>query len=59
MYIDTGTMIAILIALGTSMLVIMLSYNAHKKLFRKYDLLKINHNAMRKDCELHHAKIPF
>jgi len=59
MYIDTGTMIAIIIALTTSMAVIIMSYSAHKKLLNKYENLRNVIEFFRKDCENNHVKVPF
>lgn len=59
MYINTGTMIAILIALGTSMLTIMLSYNAHKKLLRKYENSKSTIVFLNRERDERYVKKPF
>ena len=59
MYINTETMIAILIALGTSMLTIMLSYNAHKKLLRKYEIAKSTIVFLNKERDEYYVKVPF
>lgn len=52
-------MIAILIALGTSMLTIMLSYNAHKKLLRKYEIAKSTIVFLNKERDEYYIKVPF
>jgi len=59
MYLDTGTLLGIMIALTTSIAVIIMSYTAHRRLLNKYNLLKISYNGVRQDCVLHHVKKPF
>lgn len=59
MYLNTGTLIAVMIALATSLLVIIMSYTAHRRLLNKYNLLNITNTRMRQECVLHHVRKPF
>jgi hypothetical protein len=59
MYLDTGTLVGIMIALTTSLLVIVMSYTAHRRLLNKYNLLHITNTRMRQECVLHHVRKPF
>jgi hypothetical protein len=59
MYLDTGTLIGIMIALTTSLAVIVISFAEHRRLLNKYNLLKISYNSVRQDCVLHHVRKPF
>ena len=59
MYLDTGTLIGIIIALTTSIAVIIMSYSAHKKLLNKYENLRNVIEFFRKDCKNNHVEVPF
>lgn len=59
MYLNTGTLITVMIALATSLLIIIMSYTAHRKLLNKYNLLNITNTRMRQECVLHHVRKPF
>ena len=59
MYLDTGTLLGIMIALGTSLSVIVMSFAEHRRLLNKYNLLKISYNAIRTDCDAYHVRKPF
>ena len=59
MYLDTGTLIALIIALTGSLFVIIMSYTAHRRLLNKYNLLHITNTRMRQECVLHHVRKPF
>ena len=59
MYLDTGTLIGIIIALTTSMAVIIMSYNAHKKLLRKYEIAKSTIVFLNRERDERYVKKPF
>ena len=59
MYLDTGTLVGIMIALTTSIAVIAMSFAEHRRLLNKYNLLKISYKAIRTDCDTYHARVPF
>ena len=59
MYIDTGTMIAIIIALTTSIAVIAMSFAEHRRLLNKYNNLKGDFHWLSKDCKNNHVEVPF
>lgn len=59
MYLDTGTLLGIMIALTTSIAVIVMSFAEHRRLLNKYNLLKISYNAIRTDCDTHYVRKPF
>ena len=53
MYLNTGTLIAVMIALTTSIAVIAMSFSEHRRLLNKYN------NLNRKDCKNNHVEVPF
>lgn len=59
MYIDTGTLIGIIIALTTSMAVIIMSFAEHRKLLRKYEIAKSTIVFLNKERDEYYVKIPF
>ena len=59
MYLDTGTLLAIMIALTTSIAVIIMSFAEHRRLLNKYENLKTTVHWLRKDCKNNHVEVPF
>ena len=59
MYLDTGTLITVIIALTTSMAVIAMSFAEHRRLLNKYNNLKSDLHWARVDCKQNHVEVPF
>ena len=59
MYLDTGTLLGIMIALTTSIAVIVMSFAEHRRLLNKYENLKTTVDWLRKDCKNNHVEVPF
>ena len=59
MYLNTGTLIAVMIALTTSIAVIAMSFSEHRRLLNKYNNLKNDLHWIRKDCKNNHVEVPF
>lgn len=59
MYLDTGTLLGIMIALTTSIAVIVMSFAEHRRLLNKYENLKTTIHLLRKDCKQNHVEVPF
>jgi hypothetical protein len=58
MYLDTGTIIAITIALGVSLVLIFILSFANVQLLNENRFLKQRLRAWRKSCE-NHTEVPF
>ena len=58
MYLDTGTIIAITIALGSSLMMLFILSFANIQLLQENRFLKGRLRAWRKSCE-HHVEVPF
>ena len=58
MYLDSGTVVAITIALGFSLVLILIMLYANVQLLNENRFLKQRLRAWRKSCE-NHAEVPF
>jgi hypothetical protein len=58
MYLDTGTIVAITIALGASLFMIFILAYANAKLIEENRYLRRRLRAWRKSCE-NHVEVPF
>jgi hypothetical protein len=59
MYLSTATITGITIALGSSILLIILTAIANDRLQRDNKFLKSRLRQVRKQCEQEHTKVPF